>query len=74
MKINYIDFFETEVPNWMRESNQKMSELGFRSLAYWQWVSNSMAAICEKYENDALVNLQFQIIYEWLENKLEMAV
>ncbi|WP_238788793.1 SAM-dependent methyltransferase [Streptococcus mutans] len=69
MKINYIEFFEKEVPNWMRESNQKMQELGFGSLAYWQWANKSIVAICEKYNNDDLVNGQFHLIWEWLEEK-----
>lgn len=69
MKINYIEFFEKEVPNWMRKSNQKMQELGFGSLAYWQWANKSIVAICEKYNNDDLVNSQFHLIWEWLEEK-----
>lgn len=72
MKINYIEFFESEVPNWMRESNQKMAELGFGSLAYWQWVNQSIVAICEKYDNDELVNGQFHLIWEWLEEKVKV--
>lgn len=26
--MNYINFFETEVPNWMRENNQMMQQVG----------------------------------------------
>lgn len=69
MKINYIEFFEVVVPNWMRESNQRMADLGFGSLAYWQWVNQSMVAICESYGNDDLVKEQFHLIWNWLEAK-----
>lgn len=69
MRINYIEFFETVVPNWMRESNQKMAELGFGSLAYWEWCNQSIVAICERYENDELVNGQFHLIWDWLDEK-----
>lgn len=66
MKINYIEFFSVEVPNWMRESNQKMAEVGFGSFAYWQWANQSMSAICNRYGNDDLINGQFHLIWEWL--------
>lgn len=69
MKIDYINFFEVEVPNWMRDSNQKMSEVGFNTEDYWTWANQSIVAICEKYGNDSLVNGQFQLIWEWLEGK-----
>lgn len=69
MKINYIEFFEIEVSNWMRASNQKMQEVGFNTQAYWQWANQSIVAICEKYGNDRLVNGQFSLIWEWLESK-----
>lgn len=71
MKINYIDFFETEVPNWMRESNQKMNEFGFNSQEYWEWANQSTLAICSKYNNDELVNGQFHLIWDWLLKKCE---
>ncbi|SQG95431.1 phage associated protein [Streptococcus pyogenes] len=34
MKIDYINFFERVVPDWMRESNVKMQEVGFNTEAY----------------------------------------
>ncbi|QBX27669.1 hypothetical protein Javan406_0019 [Streptococcus phage Javan406] len=46
-----------------------MQELGFGSLAYWQWANKSIVAICESYGNDSLVNGQFHLIWEWLEEK-----
>ncbi|WP_300784626.1 hypothetical protein [Streptococcus sp. 19428wC2_LYSM12] len=67
--MNYIEFFEKEVPAWMRASNQKMQEVGFATDAYWQWCVQSMAEISMKYNNDRLVLNQFSIIFEWLEEK-----
>lgn len=69
MKIDYIDFFERVVPNWMRESNVKMQEVGFNTEAYWTWANQSIIAICESYGNDSLINGQFHLIWEWLEEK-----
>ncbi|QBX16772.1 hypothetical protein Javan273_0030 [Streptococcus phage Javan273] len=46
-----------------------MQELGFGSLAYWQWANQSIVAICESYGNDKLINGQFHLIWEWLESK-----
>lgn len=69
MKVNYIEFFRTEVPNWMMASNQKSQEVGFGSLAYWEWANQSIVAICEKYGNDELVNGQFRLIWGWLEKQ-----
>lgn len=69
MKVNYIEFFRTEVTSWMMASNMKSQEVGFGSLAYWEWANQSIVAICEKYGNDELVNGQFHLIWEWLEKQ-----
>ena len=67
--MNYIEFFEKEVPNWMRASNQKMQEVGFNTQEYWNWVVWSMAEISKKYNNDQLVMDQMELILAWLEGK-----
>lgn len=67
--MNYINFFETEVPNWMRENNQVMQQVGFNTPAYWDWVAVSIAKVCEKYNNDILVKNQFHIIWDFLDEK-----
>ncbi|HEM5625973.1 TPA: hypothetical protein U1711_000796 [Streptococcus suis] len=67
--MNYIEFFEKEVPNWMRASNQKMQEVGFNTQPYWNWVVWSMAEISKKYDNDRLVMDQMGLILAWLEGK-----
>ncbi len=67
--MNYIDFFEKEVPAWMRASNQKMQEVGFNTQTYWNWVVWSMAEITKKYNNDQLVMDQMGLILAWLEGK-----
>ncbi|MFV8064259.1 hypothetical protein ACMZ5S_07360 [Streptococcus pluranimalium] len=69
--MNYIEFFEKEVPNWMRASNQKMQEFGFNTDRYWQWVAWSMNEICQKYNNDELVNHQMGLLFDWLGKKAE---
>ena len=69
MKIDYIDFFQNEVTAWMMASNMKSQEVGFRSLAYWEWANQSIVAICEKYGNDELVNGQFHLIWDWLDKQ-----
>ncbi len=48
--MNYINFFETEVPNWMRENNQMMQQVGFNTPAYWNWVVVSIDKVCEKIQ------------------------
>ena len=67
--MNYIEFFEKEVPNWMRASNQKMQEVGFATEAYWQWAVWSMAEVCKKYNDDQLVMDQMGLVLNWLEGK-----
>lgn len=67
--MNYINFFETEVPNWMRENNQVMQQVGFNTPAYWNWVVVSIDKVCEKYNNDILVKNQFHIILDFLDEK-----
>ena len=67
--MNYIEFFEKEVPAWMRASNQKMQEVGFATEAYWIWCVTSMSEISKKYNDDRLVLNQFEMIFDWLEEK-----
>ena len=67
--MNYIEFFEKEVPDWMRESNRMMQLVGFNTPAYWDWVVVSIDKVCEKYNNDTLVKNQFLIIWDFLDEK-----
>ena len=67
--MNYIEFFEKDVPDWMRESNQVMQQVGFNTPAYWNWVIASIDNVCEKYNNDILVKKQFHIIWDFLDEK-----
>ncbi|MDU3178774.1 hypothetical protein [Streptococcus vestibularis] len=67
--MNYIEFFEKEVPDWMRESNRMMQLVGFNTPAYWNWVVVSIGKVCEKYNNDTLVKNQFHIIWDFLDEK-----
>lgn len=67
--MNYIEFFEKEVPNWMRESNRMMQLVGFNTPTYWNWVVTSIDKVCEKYNDDILVKNQFNIIWDFLDEK-----
>lgn len=69
MKIDYIDFFSREIPEWMARSNQKSQEVGFASDAYWLWVVSSISEICKLYNDDELVTEQFDLLFNWLEKQ-----
>lgn len=51
MKIDYIDFFSRQIPEWMARSNQKSQEVGFGTDAYWQWAVSSIGEICKQLED-----------------------
>lgn len=72
--MNYVEFFEVEIPNWMRQSNQVMARVGFATDDYWRWVVQSMGALCKKYSDDELVRGQCSLIFEWLEGKAKEMV
>lgn len=69
MRIDYIDFFSREIPEWMARSNQKSQEVGFASDAYWLWVVSSISEICKLYNDDKLVTEQFSLLFNWLEKQ-----
>ena len=69
MKIDYIDFFSRQIPEWMARSNQKSQEVGFASDAYWLWVVSSISEICKQYNDDELVTEQVGLLISWLEKQ-----
>lgn len=69
MRIDYIDFFSRQIPEWMARSNQKSQEVGFASDAYWLWVVSSISEICKQYNDDELVTEQFGLLFNWLEKQ-----
>ena len=69
MRIDYIDFFSRQIPEWMARSNQKSQEVGFASDAYWLWVVSSISEICKLYNDDELVTEQFRLLFNWLEKQ-----
>lgn len=69
MKIDYIDFFSRQIPEWMARSNQKSQEVGFGTDAYWQWAVSSIGEICKQYNDDELVTEQFGLLFNWLEKQ-----
>nr|DAX45304.1 MAG TPA: hypothetical protein [Caudoviricetes sp.] len=70
MRIDYIDFFRRQIPEWMARSNQKSQEVGFASDAYWLWVVSSISEICKQYNDDELVTEQFGLLFSWLEKQV----
>lgn len=70
MRIDYIDFFSRQIPEWMASSNQKGQEVGFASDAYWLWVVSSISEICKLYNDDELVTEQFGLLFNWLEKQV----
>lgn len=70
MRIDYIDFFSRQIPEWMSRSNQKSQEVGFASDAYWLWVVSSISEICKQYNDDELVTEQFGLLFSWLEKQV----
>ena len=71
MRIDYIDFFRRQIPEWMARSNQKSQEVGFASDAYWLWVVSSISEICKQYNDDELVTEQFGLLFSWLEKQVK---
>ena len=69
MRIDYIDFFSRQIPEWMSRSNQKSQEVGFGSDAYWLWAVSSISEICKQYNDDELVTEQFGLLFSWLEKQ-----
>ena len=70
MRIDYIDFFSRQIPEWMARSNQKSQEVGFASDTYWLWVVSSISEICKLYNDDELVTEQFGLLFSWLEKQV----
>ena len=70
MRIDSIDFFRRQIPEWMARSNQKSREVGFASDAYWLWVVSSISEICKQYNDDELVTEQFGLLFSWLEKQV----
>ena len=57
--MNYIEFFEKEVPDWMRESNRMMQLVGFNTPAYWNWVVVSIDKVAKNITTTFWLKINF---------------
>jgi len=64
-KMNYQNFF-SDVMEWINACNNKVKTVGFNSNELWQWVSYSLAKLCEKYDNHSLAQAQSVMLWNWL--------
>jgi hypothetical protein len=60
--------FYAEVVDWIMQANQTAVKHGIQSEVFWNWVMDSTAAICEKYQNNKLVKNQMVMLFLWLED------
>lgn len=66
--MNFSDFFD-DVKQWMSSCNTQATELGFNSLAFWEWVYNTSGQLAVKYNNHVFALRQMQLIVRWLEEQ-----
>lgn len=64
--MDYQQFYN-EVVAWINEANQQASQHGLSSEVFWQWVTDSTAAMCNRYNNNQLVVKQMMMLSRWLE-------
>lgn len=64
--MDYKAFF-ADVEEWIVQANQTTLRLGLGSDAFWEWVAESTAAICRKYNDNRLAIKQMMMMVEWLE-------
>ncbi|MBG9548529.1 hypothetical protein [Cytobacillus firmus] len=65
--MDYKAFF-AEVADWIMQANTMAINHGMDSEAFWKWVMDSTAAICEKHKNNKLVLDQMIMLFHWLED------
>lgn len=65
--MDYKAFF-AEVADWIMQANTMAINHGMDSEAFWKWVMDSTAAICEKHKNNKLVLDQMVMLFHWLED------
>jgi hypothetical protein len=68
--MDYKRFYD-EVVEWIGQANQQAMQHGIGSEAFWNWVTNSCADICRRYNNNPLVIRQMMMLTEWLEDAME---
>ncbi len=63
--MNYKKFYQ-EVAIWINQSNQYAMQFGLNSNEFWTWVLDSIGDICNKYNNNELVQRQMMMLHDWL--------
>lgn len=59
--------FYAEVADWIYASNNMAAKHGLSSNEFWRWVATSTGEMCNKYQNNPLVQQQVKMLYSWLE-------
>lgn len=65
--MDYKTFY-AEIAEWINQVNQNALQHGMESKEFWDWVSNSIGEIGNKYPNNKLVINQMAMLFEWLED------
>jgi hypothetical protein len=68
--MDYKQFYG-EVVEWIGQANQMAVRYGIASEAFWNWVTNSTADICRRYNDNPLVIRQMMMLADWLEDAME---
>lgn len=64
--MDYKAFF-ADIAEWINQVNQTAVKHGMESDQFWNWVTQSMGEIGNKYGNTKLVVKQMAMLYQWLE-------
>lgn len=63
--MNFDEFF-SDVSVWINVCNKKAKEFGMESSEFWTWVADTLARLCEKYDNHELALAQSHLLWDWL--------
>lgn len=65
--------FYAEIVVWINDCNQKAVSFGITSSEFWTWVMDSVGEMCDRYQNNELVQRQTIMLVEWLQDIYEKA-
>lgn len=65
--MDYRTFYAA-IAEWIEHNQLKTAELGFGSLAYFQWVYQSAGELGNRFGNTPLVVKQVIFLIEWIED------
>ena len=66
MKFDYRKFMN-EVVDWIEAQEDAAQRYGFGSVEYFNWVFESSAKLCDKYENHPFALRQMRMVYEHID-------